>query len=163
MDKVSFGIDIFMGVTAFVALIYIKAMEFKLGEKVNIIRSKKNLGSKFIYVIGIYLIVSKTGNLIGYIYENNFNIFLIIKCLSGIFVAAILVYLFSGKLRIMEDGMIYKDKILKNKEVIDIKNLSEGLIEITYTQDSSVKAWQITPQKQNCEEVIRILKTHLNI
>lgn len=162
MDKVRFVLDIVMGLSAFLSLIWLKATERKLGKKDKVIATKKSLGDRILYIMGIYLILSKTIDFITSLFKNNLDIYFSVRCLSGILVAIMVMQLSNAKIKIMDNGIIYKFYII-NKENLLVVNLLEEGIEVKYKAADSYEALNLITEKENDKEIVPYLKSHFNI
>lgn len=162
MDKILFGINVFMGVLSLIALVWIKTLEHKLGRVHRVIKVKKRLDDKIIYLIGYYLILSKAYKIVSGLLRNNLGVNLTIECLSTILVAMMIIYIADVKIKISDKGMSCKLQVLKKEDLVDVKSI-ENTIEITYRMNTSFNTIKMIPEKENSEEIVTYLKDHFNI
>lgn len=162
MDKILFGINVFMGVLSLIALVWIKTLEHKLGKVHRVIKVKKKLNDKIIYIMGYYLILSKVYKIIAGLVKSNLDMYLIIECLSTILVAIMLIYITDVKIKISDKGMSCKLQVLKKEDLVDVKSI-ENTIEVTYKMNTSFNTIKMIPEKENSEEIVTYLKEHFNI
>lgn len=162
MDKILFGINVFMGVLSLITLVWIKTLEHKLGKVHRVIKVKKKLDDKVIYIMGYYLILSKAYKIITGLVKSNLDMYLIIECLSTILVAIMIIYIADVKIKIGDNGMSCKLQVLKKEDLVDVKSI-ENTIEVTYRMNTSFNTIKMIPEREISEDIALYLKEYFNI